>query len=86
MTLTEKQKSAVSTWMKERRVNPACPACAKTDGWQLHDQIISGLDLDLENKKATPSKAGFFAFACKNCRYVMFFAAAPILGGGADTA
>jgi len=33
----------------------------------------------LKNKNAKPSQAGFFAMACRNCRYVRFFAAAPML-------
>ena len=81
MSLSNKQRQSISNWMKDRGVSQVCPTCGETAGWQLHDEIISGLDLDVENKKATPSKAGFLALACKNCRYVMFFAAAPILNG-----
>jgi len=80
VTITDRQKQVLTEWIKGHNVRSVCPTCGSEAGWQLHDSIISGLDLDLEKKKAEPSKAGFFALACKNCRYVVFFAAAPILG------
>lgn len=80
MPISDKQKKALTEWLKKHNVRSDCPACGANVGWQVHESIIAGLDLDLENKKATPSKAAFFALACKNCRHVMLFAAAPILG------
>jgi len=80
LAIQSKQRKALTQWLKDHQVRSDCPACGSEAGWQVHDSIIAGLDLDLKNRKAAPSKAGFFALACKNCRYVMFFAAAPILG------
>lgn len=79
MTTGKKQQQALTNWLKEHSVRQDCPACGREAGWQMHDSVIAALDIDLDNQKATPSKAGFFALACKNCRYVMLFAAAPIL-------
>ena len=80
MPISSKQKKALTEWLKAHHVRPDCPACGEESGWQVHESIIAGLDLDLKNKKAKPSSAGFVALACKNCRYVRLFAAAPILG------
>ena len=80
MPISSKQKKTLTEWMKAHNVRPECPACGEKSGWQVHESIIAGLDLDLKNKKAKPSTAGFFALACKNCYYVNLFAAAPILG------
>ena len=80
MPLKDKQKNAITRWMKDHGVRTDCPACGAQAGWEIHDAVIVGLDVDLESKQAKPSSAGFFALACKNCRYVMLFAAAPILG------
>jgi len=80
MSISKKEQRLVEGWMSDHGVTQSCPACGQATGWQLHDQIITGLDMDLKRQKATPSKAGFFAMACKNCRFVRLFAAAPILG------
>jgi hypothetical protein len=80
MPITKKEKRQLTDWLRDHDIRQDCPACGAEAGWQIHESIIAGLDLDLEKKKASPSSAGFFALACKNCRHVMFFAAAPILG------
>ena len=80
MPLSKKEQKALTDWLTEHGISQMCPACGQAAGWQMHDHIIAGLDMDLKRQKATPSKAGFFALACKNCRYVWLFAAAPILG------
>lgn len=82
MPLNRKQQKALKKWLSEHDVAQTCPACGQAAGWQTHESIIAGLDLDLAKKRAAPSSAGFFALACKNCRHVMLFAAAPILEGG----
>lgn len=79
MSISKKQRKALTQWLEEHNVRSDCIACGARAGWEIHDSIIVGLDLDLKNKKAKPSQAGFFAMACKNCRYVRFFAAAPML-------
>lgn len=84
MPITKKQHKAFTKWLKDRGVRTACPACGNETGWALHESIIAGLDLDLKSKSAKPSSAGFFALVCKDCRYVMLFAAAPILGAGSS--
>ena len=80
MPLSSKQKKQFMQWLKEHNVSSTCPACGSTEGWGVHDSIITGLDVDLKKKKAAPSQAGFFMMVCKNCMHVMFFAAAPIVG------
>ena len=80
MSITSKQKKAFAAWMKDHNVRPTCPACGSTSGWNMHDSILGGLDLDVKKKRAKPSSFGCFALACKECQYTMLFAAGPILG------
>lgn len=80
MGLTKKEKNALKRWLAEHNIKTECAVCGSVSGWEVHDGIIVGLDVDLKNKQAKPSSAGFFATACKECRYVRFFAAAPIVG------
>jgi len=80
LPITSKQKRAFAKWMKEHNVRSTCPACGSESGWNMHDSILGGLDLDLKQKKASPSSFGCFALVCKNCQHTMLFAAAPILG------
>lgn len=80
MPITNKQKKAFSKWMQDHDVRSACPACGSESGWSMHESILGWLDLDLKNKKASPSSFGCFALVCRNCQHTMLFAAAPILG------
>ncbi|MBU0595556.1 hypothetical protein KJ567_02580 [Candidatus Bipolaricaulota bacterium] len=80
MPISNKQKSALERWMGAHGVDRACPACGSETGWNLHESLVGGLDLDLDKKKASPSSAGFFVLVCKDCQYARLFAAAPILG------
>ncbi len=80
MTITSKQKRAFAKWMEEHNVRSACPACGSEAGWNMHESILGGLDLDLKRKQAKPSSFGCFALVCKECQHTMLFAAAPILG------
>ena len=80
MAITPKQKKALADWMRKHGVRSDCPACGRDAGWNLHESILGGLDLDLKEKQAKPSSLGCFALVCKHCQYTMLFAAAPILG------
>jgi len=80
MSLTKKQSKALAKWLRDHDVRSTCPACGSDTGWNIHDSILAGLDLDLKEKKAKPSSFGCFALVCKHCQYTMLFAAAPILG------
>ena len=80
MSISNKQKKALGKWMRDHNVRSDCPACGSEGGWDLHENILGALDLDLKEKKAKPSSFGCFALVCKNCRYTMPFAAGPILG------
>lgn len=80
MSITDKQKKALAKWMREHDVRTDCPACGSSAGWNLHESVLGGLDLDLKRKQAKPSSFGCFALVCKNCQHTMLFAAAPILG------
>jgi len=80
MPITSKQKRALANWMKQHDVRSTCPACGADSGWDIHESVLGALDLDLKAKQAKPSSFGCFALVCKECRYTMFFAAAPILG------
>lgn len=80
MSITSEQKQAFAQWMQEHNVRPTCPACDSESGWNMHESILGGLDLDLRNKEAKPSSFGCFALLCNHCQYTMLFAAAPILG------
>jgi len=80
MPITKKQNKALAAWLREHNVRSTCPVCGTDAGWNIHDSVLGGLDLDLESKKAKPSSFGCFALVCKRCQYSMLFAAAPILG------
>ena len=80
MSITDKQKKACVKWMRKQNVRQDCPACGSELGWNMHESILGGLDLDLKNKQAKPSSFGCFALVCKHCQHTMLFAAAPILG------
>jgi hypothetical protein len=80
MPISGRQKKQLQKWMTEHNVSTTCSACGSDSGWNLHDNIFGGLDLDLKKKQASPSSLGCFALVCKNCQHVMLFAAAPILG------
>ena len=80
MPISKKQKKTLERWMGAHGVQRICPACGSGTGWNLHESLVGGLDLDLEKKKAAPSSAGFFVLVCKNCQHAQLFAAAPILG------
>ena len=79
MSITSQQKKALSKWMRQHNVRSTCPACGAESGWNIHESVLGGLDLDLKEKKAKPSSFGCFALVCKECQYTMLFAAAPIL-------
>lgn len=80
MPLSSKHKKALGKWMDAHGVTKTCEACGSNSGWNLHESLVAGLELDLKKKKASPSSAGFFVLVCKNCQFVRLFAAAPILG------
>jgi len=80
VSISNKQKKVLEKWMDAHGVDRACPACGSKAGWNLHESLVGGLDLDLKSKKASPSSAGFFVLVCKNCQHTRLFAAAPILG------
>ncbi len=79
MPITKKQQKKITEWMKQHDVRSDCPACGATSGWNLHESLLGGLDLDLETQQAKPSSFACFALVCKHCQHTMLFAAAPIL-------
>jgi hypothetical protein len=79
MAITKKQNKVLAKWLREHNVRSTCPACGSEAGWNIHESILGGLDLDIESKKASPSSFGSFVLVCKHCQYAMHFAAAPIL-------
>jgi predicted nucleic-acid-binding Zn-ribbon protein len=81
MALSKAQEKAFRKWLGEHRVNPTCPACGSDSGWTVHNEILSTMVLDLDQKKISPSTNGFLVLVCKNCKHVLFFAAPPILKG-----
>ena len=70
--------------MQEHGVRSVCPACGSESGWNVHESVLGGLDLDLKKKQPRPSSFGCFALVCKHCQHTMLFAAAPILGKQTD--
>ncbi len=80
MPISKKHQKALANWLRERNVRSTCPICGSETGWNIHDSILGGLDLDLKSKQAKPSSFGCFALVCKSCQYTMLFAAASILG------
>lgn len=81
MALSKANEKAFQKWLADRNVNPTCPACSTAAGWTVHNEILSTMVLDLEQKKISPSTSGFLVLVCKNCKHVLFFAAPPILKG-----
>ena len=80
MPLDNKQRKAFTDWLKNHKVSGVCPACGEKGSWQMHDGILGALELDLAQKKASPSGAGFLALICKSCGHTRFFAAPLVLG------
>ncbi len=81
MALSKTQEKALQKWLAEHNVRPRCPACGSESGWTVHNEILSTMVLDLDQKKISPSTNGFFVLVCKNCKHALFFAAPPILKG-----
>jgi hypothetical protein len=67
--------------LTDHNIHPRCPACDSEAGWTVHNEILSTMVLDLDQKKISPSTNGFLVLVCKNCKHVLFFAAPPILKG-----
>lgn len=78
MPMSQQYDKAFKDWISTHGIRKECPACGADKGWTLHNELLAGFEIAPERHEVTPSKAGFFALACKNCQYVMFFAAAPI--------
>ncbi len=79
MALSKAQEKAFQKWLAQHDVHPQCPACGSESGWTVHNEILSTMVLDLDQKKISPSTHGFLVLVCKNCKHVLFFAAPPIL-------
>ncbi len=79
MALSKSQEKAFQKWLTDHSIHPTCPACDSGAGWTLHNEILSTMVLDLDQKKISPSTSGFLVLVCKNCKHVLFFAAPPIL-------
>jgi hypothetical protein len=79
MALSKAHEKAFQKWLAEHDVHPHCPACGSESGWTVHNEILSTMVLDLDQKKISPSTSGFLVLVCKNCKHVLFFAAPPIL-------
>lgn len=79
MAMSESHEKAFQKWLNDHNVHPHCPACGSESGRTIHNEILSTMVLNLEQKKISPSTSGFLVLVCKNCKHVLFFAAPPIL-------
>jgi predicted nucleic-acid-binding Zn-ribbon protein len=81
MALSKAHEKQFQKWLSDHSIHPRCPACGSESGWTVHNEILSTMVLDLDQKKISPSASGFLVIVCNNCKHVLFFAAPAILKG-----
>ena len=74
--LNESQKQKFREWLKSRDVNPTCASCGAED-WGT-GEIISALMLDAEENVVKNSHVPMVQLVCRNCSYLMLYAAVPM--------
>jgi predicted nucleic-acid-binding Zn-ribbon protein len=71
MTLTHEQTHKLQEWMESRGVNRNCSMCGC--GQWATGEVVSGNDVTNQGHVLPMAQ-----LICRNCGYVMFFAATPI--------
>ncbi|GAC1637698.1 MAG: hypothetical protein NVS4B8_02740 [Herpetosiphon sp.] len=76
MSLDQNQEQLVRTWLDTKRVDPHCPAC-RAEEWVILEIVEVPVRWPAELHSGGPAFA-MVPRGCRNCGYVMFFAAAKI--------
>ena len=83
MSLDHAQEQRVRAWLKAKQVADDCPACHARD-WVILEIVDAPVRWPAELHTGGPGLP-LIPRGCRNCGYVMFFAAAKLgLGARAD--